>query len=103
MASLPERFRTWGPAGALMALVAASTLFIEDSPRDPRVIAAVFPPWWDSAAVFKAADASGDVLGFGSLPCILILHARSPGLGARARAHGALLTLDRTRQGLCIS
>ena len=86
-----------------MGLVALSAVLLESTPQDPRVIAAVFPPWWNAATAFKAGASSGDVLGFGALPCILILHADRAGLSARARAHGALLTLDRTRQGLCIS
>ena len=95
--------RTWGPAGLLLVMVALSALAVEGAPTDPHLVAALFPPWWSPAHVLRAAAAAGDVLGFGRLPSIVVIHADQAGLPARAAARGAILTFARTGRGLCIS
>ncbi len=95
--------RNWAPAGLLLAMVGFSAVTLEGAPTDGRLVAALFPPWWSSAHVLRAAAGAGDVLGFGRLPSIVVIHADQAGLPARALAHGAILTFARTRNGLCIS
>ncbi len=95
--------RMWTPAGLLLAMLGASAVALEGGPTDPHLIAAVFPPWWTPSHVLRAAAGAGEVLGFGALPSVVVLHADGADLPARAVAHGALLTFARTRQGLCIS
>ena len=95
--------RNWVPAALLLAVVGGSAIATEGAPTDPHLIAALYPPWWTPAHVLQAAAGAGDVLGFGGLRSIVVLHADQSGLQARAMAHGAILTFARTRQGLCIS
>ena len=94
---------TWAPAALLLTLMAGSALFVEGSPADPHLVAALFPPWWTPAHVLRAAAGAGDVLGFGGAPSVVVLHADHDGLAARATAQGALVTFARTRRGLCVS
>ena len=95
--------KTWMPCALLLVLVGVSAVMVEGAPTDTHLVAALFPPWWSPAHVLRAAAAAGDVLGFGRLSSIVVLHADAGGLPARALDHGALLTFARTRTGLCIS
>ena len=87
--------RNWTPAVLLLALLGASAFLVEGAPTGPHLVAAMFPPWWTPAHVLRAAAGSGDVLGFGGLRSIVVLHADGAGLPARAMAHGALFTFAR--------
>ncbi len=95
--------RTWMPAALLLTLVSVSAIAVEGAPSDPHLVAALFPPWWTPSHVLRAGAGAGDVLGFGGLPTVIVLHTDQPGLSARAMAQGALLTFARTRRGLCVS
>ncbi len=96
--------RTWGPAGLLLAVAGLSALVaVEGAPTDAHLVAALFPPWWSPAHVLRAAAGAGDVLGFGRLPFIVVIHADGGGLPARAATQGAILTFARSDRGLCIS
>ncbi len=64
-------------------------------------VAAVFPPWWNSARAMDAAAAAGEIAGAGAHPSILIVSSAAPGLGHRLRAAGAMILLSPGLAGLC--
>ena len=98
-----------GPAalatlGVFLSLFAA--VAVDAQPRTAGRVAAVFPPWWSSAAIVGAAGAAGDIAGVGGAPFIVILRAspkdtRPADLSRRARDAGALLLLDPALAGAC--
>jgi hypothetical protein len=102
MRAVVQPLKVWGGALAMMLVLIVSALGVESAPDDPRLVAAVFPPWWSASRTTLAGARAGDVMGFGALPFIVILHADQGGLTARANAAGAILTFARSRRGLCI-
>lgn len=69
----------------------------------PQGVAAVFAPWQSSAFNLTAAASAGQVAGTGSLPFIIVLKAEDRALRQRLYKAGALLVLDRSALGLCLS
>ena len=89
-----------------IVLLGASMAFSASLPAsadEPQVVAAVFAPWQSSAAALTAAASAGNVTGTGSLPFIIVLNAEDKALRQRLYQAGALLVLDRSALGLCLS
>jgi len=90
---------------APFALAAASLLVcagFEAWPSDPRLAAAVFPPWWSAGASLSAGAKVGAIIGRGAAPFIVLVRATDPDVTARARAAGALFVIDSAHFGLCL-
>jgi hypothetical protein len=71
------------------------------SPTDPQRVSAVFPPWWSAAESLAAASRAGAVSRVGSLPFILAVSSRDPGLAHRLKAEGALFLFDGSEFSFC--
>ncbi|MBA4011395.1 MAG: hypothetical protein C0481_05965 [Phenylobacterium sp.] len=84
---------------ALASFVAVPVLAA--APRDPKVAAAVFPPWWSRSAALAAADDAGEILAVGRAPFIVIVRSIDGDVAPRLRATGALLVLDPQAAGPC--
>jgi hypothetical protein len=61
----------------------------------------VYPPWWSTAQIWRAAASTGDILDIGGVPFILYLHSDASGLNLRARRAGAVLVFDPRGFGGC--
>ena len=57
-------------------------------------VAAVFPPWWDSAHAFAAAATGGPVLGMGLRGFVVLVAPEEPNGRQRLRRAGAWLLID---------
>ena len=79
--------------GLVFSLPAASS--------NASTMAAVFPPWWSRADVWRSALSVGDVVDAGGSQFVLILHSNKTGLSVRLRRAGALLVLDPKQLGVC--
>lgn len=90
-------------AAAALALLALLALAAELPPAaaGARTVTAVFPPWWSTGRVWRAAGSAGAVVNGGASSFVLVLHASTPGLADRARRAGALLLLDPRGFGGC--
>lgn len=88
-----------GLAGVSLGLFAA--VAVEAEPRTPGRVAAVFPPWWESARIVAAAGSAGDIAGVGGVPFVMIVRGDPATLSARAHAAGALVLLDPALAGVC--
>jgi hypothetical protein len=64
-------------------------------------VAAIYPPWWSTRQVWRAAASAGDILNIGGSEFVLLLHSDAPGLAVRARRSGALLVIDPRGFGGC--
>ena len=73
-------------------------LSLSMAPPAAGPVAAVFPPWWDSAQVLQAAAAAGPVVRFGALPFIVVVVPEHRHL---LRPAGAWLVLDPRALGGC--
>ena len=102
---------TWAPALSLSFLSLVAALVLGAAPRDARVAAAIFPPWWDAPRALAAADQAGAVTGVGAYPFVIIttLDPRHSGalsdgqaLAAALRAQGAWLVVDPGLAGPCV-
>ena len=69
------------------------------APRDPGLVAAVFPPWWSAAEALSAASGAGNVVGPGGKAFVLVIRGGAD-LPARVRAAGGL-AVDPAVAGLC--
>ncbi len=87
-------------AGASLISLAAIVLSAA-TPRDPGVIAAVFPPWWSPTQALNAAATAGDLQRPGGLATIVVIHGDPKTLADRLRRAGALLLLDPVGAGFC--
>lgn len=80
--------------GLAVALTSAAVLAVAGSgASDGRQAAGVFPPWWDSSAVFSAASQAGSVRSLGTLPFIVVVRAPEGRVRERLRRAGALFTV----------
>ena len=68
-----------------------------------NMIAALFPPWWSAARIFQAAAGTGDIVGVGRVPSMIVVRSDRAALAARLRAAGALATFDANELGGCRS
>jgi hypothetical protein len=94
--------RIWTPALAMLAASFAASGWLELRPADDRFVAAVFPPWWDTARSTAAvAAADGAVVGWGGLASIVVTRSDRGDFAARLHAAGALLLLDPSRLVSC--
>lgn len=92
---------TLAPALALTFASLGAAVAFEASPRSPRQIAAVFPPWWPQARVLEAARDAGAITAIGGVRNIVVVVADDDALPSRLNAAGALLQLNPTLTGLC--
>lgn len=82
MVRVPDILRRREFAG--VALVAASMLALvpaaipASTPTDPRIVAAVFPPWWSAARSISAAARHAQIVRLGGLPTIVIVRTAVP-------------------------
>jgi hypothetical protein len=97
------RFGAWAPAAGLLGLSLSISVAAAIQPADPRLVAAVFPPWWSAEAVMAAAAAAGDVVGPGGVSFVIVVRSDATDLPERIRAAGAVLVVDRAPFGLCLS
>ena len=65
-------------------------LLMLPAPRGP-LVAALYPPWWTSAAAFAAATSVAPVLEVGARPYVFLVLARSAADRRRLSASGAVL------------
>jgi hypothetical protein len=79
-----------------IALAIVGTLVIPLAAAAPasNVVAAVFPPWWNAADVFKAAASAGEPLRVGQFSSIVVVRGDRLALAARLRSAGALILID---------
>ena len=94
--------------GMPLAMLLVSTLalpFLSKAPDNSGTVAAIFPPWWDSAAIFSASSDAigpdGSIVGIGSMPFIIILRPRVGQDHASLRKAGAFLILNPEGFKLC--
>jgi len=92
----PLMFSTLGIILSFFAAVA-----VDAQPRTPGYVAAVFPPWWDTARIVGAAGMAGDIAGAGGASFVVILRGDPRTLNQRAQTAGALLLLDPALAGAC--
>ena len=97
------RIGAWAPAAGLLGLSLSLSVAAAIEPGDPRLVAAVFPPWWSAEAVLAAASQAGDVVGPGGAPFVIVVRSENADLPDRIRAAGAFMVLDRAAFGLCLS
>ncbi len=64
-------------------------------------VAALFPRWWRSADVVKAAGSAGRIVRLGTVHFIVIVAPDSSGIAERLRAAGAILVIDPILAGGC--
>lgn len=93
----------WFPVSTsiVFTIVATIVFTLMVTPINADTVAAVFPPWWDSASVMAAAGRAGAVLDIGRIPATLIVHGERSTLAARLRTAGALIILDAGLAGGC--
>lgn len=83
------------------AMPASSTSAV--GPRD-RMIAAVFPPWWDDGAVLGAAASTGlPIVRAGGTGSVLVVASPSGASDKLLSEAGALLLLDPLSMSGCLS
>lgn len=82
--------------------LAAATAQIA-APHDPRRLAAIYPPWWNSDTTLRAASQAGSVIGFGGLPFIVAVTVDSLDISNALHATGAIFVVDASLAPLCIS
>ncbi len=89
------RLADWLPALALLLASFVVTAWLELRPIDDRVVAAVFPPWWDAARSSEAVVAAdGAITGWGRFGAIVFTRSDRADFPARLHAAGALLLLE---------
>jgi len=89
------------PALALLAVSLAMSLTLVAAPRDPSLVAAVFPPWWSAEQSLSAAAQAGAILRTGAWPWIVVVTGPSDKIASVLRAAGAVFLVDPTAAGLC--
>ncbi|MEH3117189.1 MAG: hypothetical protein PGN25_06170 [Methylorubrum populi] len=91
------------PSALLAASLIGSAWLALPAPAPDRPVAALFPPWWNSArSLDAAAAAGGTVLGLGRLPGLVVTRSSAPGFAERLRTAGALVLFDPRGLGLCL-
>ncbi len=88
------------PAVLLLQASLVAAAVAATSPKNPEIVAAVFPPWWEPAEAIRAAYAAGDIVGPGGTRFVLIVKG-GPDLAARVRAAGGF-AVDPNAAGLCL-
>lgn len=73
------------------------------TPSNPHRVAAVFPPWWSAQAVLEAASLAGNVVAAGGAPFVVAVSSERDDLADAIRAAGAIIVLDRSVDGLCVT
>ena len=92
----------WLPALALLLTSFVVTAWLDLRPLDDRVVAAVFPPWWDAARSSDAVVAAdGAITGWGGLGAIVFARSDQADFPARLHAAGALLLLEPSHLVFC--
>jgi len=91
----------WMPALALLALSTAMSATLVAAPRDPNLVAAVFPPWWSAERALSAAGAAGAILRTGAWPWIVVVTGPGDKIASVLHTAGALFLVDPTAAGLC--
>jgi hypothetical protein len=91
----------WMPALALLALSMAMSTTLVAAPRDPHLVAAIFPPWWPAERTLAAAGEAGAVLRLGAWPWIVVVASSGPDIAPVLHAAGALFLVDPTAAGTC--
>jgi len=103
IAEVGVRLSPWNYAPAavlsLGSLAVAASLSL--APRDPSLVAAVFPPWWGAERSLDAAAHAGAIAGVGALSFIVAVRSAEPGLSARLREVGAFAVIDDTVISFC--
>lgn len=89
------------PAVIFLVSLAAVGVAATGAGHDSRLLAAVYPPWWEAARVIDAASSAGDIAAAGGWRNVIVLQSRSPGLAARLRQSGALWTMDARLARVC--
>ena len=83
------------PALGLLAASSVAFAWLELRPLDNRLVAAVFPPWWDAARSTDAVTAAdGAILGWGGLASIVVTRSDREDFPARLHDAGALLLIE---------
>ncbi len=93
--------RRWMPALTLFAVSLAMSLTLAAAPRDPHLVAAVFPPWWSAERVLSAAGEAGAILRTGAWPWIVVVTGPGDKIAAVLHGAGAFFLVDPTASGLC--
>lgn len=91
----------WAWAATAVIASAGLAAMLPAAPANAVTLAAVFPPWWSQAQVWRAALSTGDVVDVGGSRFVLVLHSSASGLAARLCRAGALLILDPLAMGPC--
>ena len=92
----------WLPALALLLASFVVMAWLELRPLDDRVVAAVFPPWWDAARSSDAvAAADGAITGWSRFGSIVFARSDRADFPARLHAAGALLLLEPSHLSFC--
>jgi multidrug efflux pump subunit AcrA (membrane-fusion protein) len=92
----PKRLRT-GVAtllvGAAIVISLAPAAGVAAQPRDPHIVAVVFPPWWTAARSDAVVAAIGVVRPQGSSELVRVVYG-GPDLIDELKAAGAWLIVD---------
>jgi hypothetical protein len=86
----------WLPAATLLlaSWIAVAAVSLQVRP-DAEVVAAVFPPWWNTRqALLAAASANAAFVRMTSVPSVLVVRPDSRDGATKLRNAGAWLTLD---------
>jgi hypothetical protein len=98
----PAGLADWLPAVALLLASFVVMAWLELRPLDDRVVAAVFPPWWDAARSSDAvAAADGAITGWSRFGSIVFTRSDRADFPARLHAAGALLLLEPSHLSFC--
>jgi hypothetical protein len=90
--------------GTSMPAAGTSASGIVDTRSPDRMIAAVFPPWWDDADVLVAAASTGlPIVRAGGIGAILVLASPNESTDNLVSKAGAVLLLDPLSMAGCLS
>jgi len=89
------------PSLALLAISLTMSLTLVAAPRDPNLVAAVFPPWWPAERSLSAAGTAGAILRTGAWPWIVVVSGPGDKIAAVLHGAGAFFLVDPSAAGLC--
>lgn len=100
----PARFGvawTYLPATGLALASLAFCAQLSLAPTDPKIVTAVFAPWWSGEKSFLAAAGQGTVVAIGAAPFLITVHDTNSTLIQRLRAAGALAVINPSNSPFC--
>ncbi len=101
---MAREWRSWVCPMLLLLASLGGVGWLNLRPHSGAPVAALFPPWWDSArAEASVVAAGGTLLRLGAWSAVVVTASDDPEFAVRLRAAGAWLVLDPQALGGCLT